>query len=181
LHGIGGLASCNDCDPRPSSRILIALAGPAAGFVFAALVVGIMRLLGQAIGWTPGSRIPWNEAGITEARGLSLLGGTLYWEPFASPHINTLLSYVLQVNILWGLINLLPVYPLDGGQVMRELCTLRSVRGGVVLSLRISMLTGFAMALAALLMMDSIYVALLFGYLGFTSYRALQSYQSSPW
>ena len=32
LHGFGGLASCDDDDSSPRSQILIALAGPVAGF-----------------------------------------------------------------------------------------------------------------------------------------------------
>ena len=35
---------------------------------------------------------------------------------------------LLYVNILWGLVNLLPIYPLDGGQIARELFTLRNPR-----------------------------------------------------
>jgi stage IV sporulation protein FB len=178
LHGIGGLASCDDCDARPSSRILISLAGPAAGFAFAALVVLIVKLAGQEIGWTWDDKIPWAEAGITAAQALPMLGGLLYWQPLSSPHANTLIADLLQVNIFWGLINLLPVYPLDGGQVMREVCTLRRPRQGIVLSLRISIATGIVMALAALLVMDSLYTAVMFGYLAFMSYRTLQSYES---
>ena len=41
-----------------------------------------------------------------------------------APTLNTLIWDLLQVNILWGLVNLLPVYPLDGGQIARELFTL---------------------------------------------------------
>jgi uncharacterized protein with ACT and thioredoxin-like domain len=70
------------------------------------------------------------------------------------------------------------VYPLYGGQVMREVCTLRRPRQGIVLSLRISIATGIVMALAALLVMDSLYTAVMFGYLAFMSYRTLQSYES---
>ncbi len=181
LHAIGGLASCDDCDRRPSSQILISLAGPAAGFLFAALVAVLMRLGGQFIGWTWASEIPFDLAGITEARAFSLLGGRLYWEPFASPHANSLVGDLLQVNILWGLINLLPVYPLDGGRVSRELCTLRRPRTGIILSLRISVAVGALMALAGLLVWNSFFTALMFGYLAFESYRTLQAYQSSRW
>ena len=39
LYGFGGLASCNDCDRRPRSQILISLAGPCAGFFLAAFVI----------------------------------------------------------------------------------------------------------------------------------------------
>lgn len=181
LHAIGGLASCDDCDRSPRSQILISLAGPAAGFVLAAIVVSLMRLGGHSIGWTWQSEIPWEQAGITRATALSLLGGKLFWEPLASEHANTLLADLLQVNILWGLINLLPVYPLDGGRVARELCTLHSARQGIILSLRISIGVAVAMALIGLAMMGSWYVPILFGYLAFTNFQTLQAYQSRGW
>jgi stage IV sporulation protein FB len=181
LHGIGGLASCDDGDSRPMSRILILLAGPGAGFALAASLAALMRLSGHYIGWTWASEIPWEEVGISRATALSMLGGKLFWEPFASQHANTLLADLLQVNILWGLINLLPVYPLDGGQIMREVCTLRSPRQGIVLSLRISMVAGIATALAGLFFMGSWFVPIMFGYLAYTSYRTLEAYQANRW
>ena len=48
----------------------------------------------------------------------------VYFEPFASDLANHVVADLLQINILWGLINLLPIYPLDGGRVARELFTL---------------------------------------------------------
>ena len=47
LHALGGLASCDDCDRRPSSQILISLAGPAAGFLLAAVIVMILAATGH--------------------------------------------------------------------------------------------------------------------------------------
>jgi Zn-dependent protease len=181
LHGIGGLASCDDGDRRPSSQIIISLAGPAAGFLLAALVILLFRLTGRAIGWAWGGEIPWENAGISKAFTLAMLGGRLYWEPLASPHANTMLGDLLSVNILWGLINLLPVYPLDGGQVMREVCTLRRPRQGMVLSLQISVAGAALMAVAAFVAWRSLFTAILFGYLAYSSYRTLRAYQASRW
>jgi Zn-dependent protease len=82
---------------------------------------------------------------------------------------------------LWGLINLLPVYPLDGGRVAREICTLGNPRRGIVLSLRISMVVAALMAAIAALSWNSLYTAILFGYLAYSSYRTLEAYQRSVW
>ena len=178
LHGFGGLASCDACDNRPGPRIAIALAGPAAGFVLAAIVAAAVKLSGHVLGWTWSEGFPGARAGLSESYGLRLLGGTLYWQPLGSPAGNLLLAYLLQINIAWGLINLLPIYPLDGGQVMREVFTLRQPRQGIVASLRLSMMAAGAMALLGLLAWDSLYMALLFGYLAYESYRGLQQYQA---
>ena len=47
---------------------------------------------------------------------------------------------MLYVNIFWGLVNLLPVYPLDGGQIARELLELASPADGVRQSLWLSVI-----------------------------------------
>ena len=39
---------------------------------------------------------------------------------------------LLEVNIMWGMINLLPMFPLDGGQISRELLNIRNPRYGAV-------------------------------------------------
>src|SRR5204863_121738 len=49
LYALGGLASCDDCDRSPRSQILISLAGPAAGFAFAAILLASIRLSGRQV------------------------------------------------------------------------------------------------------------------------------------
>jgi Zn-dependent protease len=124
---------------------------------------------------------PWDDAGITSARAMSLFGALLYWEPLAGKTANALIHNILFVNIVWGLINLLPVYPLDGGRVSRELCTLRQPRRGIVLSLQISTLTAAAMAVYGLFAWSSLFTALMFGYLAYTNYQTLRAYQENYW
>ncbi len=165
LHGLGGLAICDDCDRRPSSQILISLAGPAAGFCFAAAVAAVLAMAGRFTGFQL-SLIPvrwtlFDPEYYVASEGTRLgLADNLVWD-------------LLTVNILWGLINLLPVYPLDGGRVMREVCTLRDSRRGVVFSLQISVVTAGAMALYGLFAWQSIFTAMMFGYLAFTSYQTI--------
>src|SRR3954451_9356765 len=52
LYGLGGLASCNDCDRSPLRQILILLAGPGAGFLLAGIIVAILKALGHLDGFT---------------------------------------------------------------------------------------------------------------------------------
>ncbi|HYO24868.1 MAG TPA: site-2 protease family protein [Lacipirellulaceae bacterium] len=178
LHAVGGIASCDDGDPRPSSQILISLAGPAAGFALALLAVMAVRLSGHLVGWTSGGDVSPDDLGVDKAYQLPVLGGGIYWEALGAYSANKIFANVLAVNILWGLINLLPVYPLDGGRVSRELCTLWRPRQGIILSLRISMVVAMAMSAFAFLAWRSFYTALLFGYLAYSSYNALRAYQS---
>ena len=48
-------------------------------------------------------------------------------------------AFLIQINLYWGLLNLLPVYPLDGGQIARELFLARRPEDGLERSLRLSM------------------------------------------
>jgi membrane-associated protease RseP (regulator of RpoE activity) len=165
LHGMGGLAICGDCKRSTWPQIFISLAGPGAGFCFAALLALAIRLSGHEVKIVPiFSFIPF-----------------AIWEPFPSAALQSLLQALMLINILWGAVNLLPVYPLDGGRVSRELCQLGNPRGGIILSLQISIACGAAMAFVGLVYWESLFSALLFGYLAYSSYRTLSAYRSNSW
>jgi Zn-dependent protease len=54
--------------------------------------------------------------------------------------VTSLLRYIEYVNVLLGLFNLLPVFPLDGGQVMRDVMTGLAPENGLQMSLGLSFL-----------------------------------------
>ena len=177
LYGLGGLAICDDCDRSPRSQVLISLAGPMAGFVLAAVVALVVRATGHAIGFAPTSdEVDWESLGIHSAVIQPMILFSVYFEPLASPLANHVVADLLQINILWGLINLLPIYPLDGGRVARELFTLNHARRGIVQSLWLSMAAAGAMAVFGLTR-GSIFTALMFGYLAYANYQTLQAYE----
>lgn len=171
LYAFGGLASCDDCDRSTRSQILISLAGPVAGFLFALLIVVLVRLSGHQIGWY------WPDSGIERGFMMLLLPS---WQPFESQPLNELVFFLLFINTFWGCVNLLPIYPLDGGHISRELCQIGQPRGGIILSLQISALCAGAMAIYGLLS-SGLYMALFFGYFAYTSYRTLKAYQENVW
>lgn len=175
LYGLGGLASCDDCDRSPRSQIIISLAGPVAGFILAAVCIALVRLSGREISW---AHIEQVSGGMVHA---AFLGRELYWQPFPTKLANLLLFQVLWVNILWGLINLLPIYPLDGGRISRELFTLKNPRDGIVLSLQVSAVAAILMAIVGAVMWQSMYTAMMFGYLAYSNYQTLQAYRSNQW
>ena len=164
LYQFGGLASPESnwskqqSHNSPKSQILISLAGPAAGFMLAGLVIAALYVAERKIGFF---------FGLTFGTGQPL-------EFRSPPHM--LVRDLLFVNILWGLVNLLPVYPLDGGQVSRELFMLYSPRRGIVQSLWLSVISGGAAAVFGLMLMESLYVGLMFGFLAYSSYQTLQAY-----
>ncbi len=181
LYAMGGLASCDDCDRQTRSQVFISLAGPFAGFLLALLVIMAVRLAGHPIGFLgPWTQPSLESVGLEQASLLSTPLVTIYWLPFESSSVNYLVSQLLWVNILWGCVNLLPIYPLDGGHVARELCQVWRPRQGIVLSLQISALCAGAMAILGL-MSGELFVAIFFGYFAYMSYRTLKAYQASAW
>jgi len=167
LYGLGGLTSYNQTHFSHSDRslreVLIVLAGPAAGFLLAALLVVVTLFLGHGekllfVG--PGNLLP--QIVLPDSRFAELLNNLFF------------------VCVFWGLINLLPVYPLDGGQVMRAIFLKLDPHNGLVRSLTLSMFTATAMALYAFLKWNSIFVTLLFGYLAYASFMAARFF-SNRW
>lgn len=155
LYGMGGLAA-PDSELRGSlARIMVPAAGPIAGFVFAA---GIL-------------------AGVARAGGVIAFPAAAWLPAASSPYWNIALNDLLFVNIYWGALNLLPIYPLDGGQVARAIFekhdAVRGKRRGLVLSAA----TGCVMAVLAFLS-GSMYLVALFGILAATSLTSLSEYHS---
>lgn len=181
LYGMGGLAICEDCDRSSRAQILISLAGPAAGFAFALLLIVLLRAMGQGVGIQFGDSLRMTAGQIVDTSGFYLFGGAILWERLANPHVNQMMLNLLWINTLWGLVNLLPIYPLDGGRISREVCQIGNPRGGIILSLRISVFAAAAMAVFGLFMWQSIFTAIMFGYLAYSSYQTLQAYRQNLW
>lgn len=162
LYGLGGLTSARSAsayrglDSSTFAQIFISFAGPLAGFAGAGLITVAAVAAGNELAWSPlGPRIVWN--------GLSV--GAYFGD------------FLFQICVFWGLINLLPVYPLDGGQIAREVFQYFSPRGGIRNSLLLSMVTAGGLAALAVLLFRSLFMALMFGYLSYMSYRALEAYE----
>lgn len=146
----------------PREEIFISLAGPFSGFLLAGVIVLGVIVSGGSIG------VNW------------LLGfiplPTLRSFPFGGALVSGLLYILLSVNVFWGLINLVPVYPLDGGNVARFALMQYDPYDGVRKSLWVSVIAGALVALVGLIFFRSAYMALLFGYLAFQSYQSIQSH-----
>lgn len=155
LYWFGGLAVSQSAPRSPGKRIVVALAGPAAGFALAAVVYGT----NEALEWSAGS----------------MFAAFFYLQ-------------MMWVNVGWGVINLLPVFPLDAGQVCREVCVLLRLRRSQAVSLQISMATAGAIAVLSLmntvgqpadllaqlpwwLRFGSLFTTVMFGVLAYSSYQ----------
>jgi Zn-dependent protease len=91
---------------RPFQRLLVSAAGPAAQLALAAMIIVGLK----AGGWF----VPFPVLSVGMALDLST------GREIESRMLYSLFDFLLFVNIFWPVLNLLPVPPLDGGQIVRE-------------------------------------------------------------
>jgi Zn-dependent protease len=96
LLPIGGVAEFDGIPREPRREVLISLAGPAVNFVLAAALWLLLRMLPPPVG------------------ALDAAGDTL-------PGLAASLDLLLAWNLLMGIFNLVPAFPMDGGRVLRAL------------------------------------------------------------
>ena len=178
LYMFGGLAITDSTSfpfsqpsrRTPGSQIMISLAGPGAEFVLAALCVAFIYALGGSF-WIDSRAFPFFDYRIP---------------PGTSRALEILIFYFLYVNIFWAIMNLLPVFPLDGGQVSRELFELADPRNGFVRALWLSIITAAVIAVAGWVYLHSRFMPLLFASLAISNYMTLQQIRGGgfggrPW
>jgi Zn-dependent protease len=177
LYGLGGLASYDPSQGRYGrgggalGQILISAAGPGAGFLLGLVTfAAVLLATGEPIGVELGGRF----------------GISITYVPITSIALLSFVWYLLFISVVWGIVNLLPVYPLDGGQIARELFLKLNPRDGIRRSLLLSIYT--AVIIAVLVLVRSLqqtqgkfslailWVPALFGYLAYFNYQTLQAY-----
>lgn len=80
-----------------------------------------------------------------------IYGFITFAEPkIISPHLRAAIHFLMWINLWWPIINLLPIWPLDGGQVSRELFTWASRNNGVRFSLSLSLVTAAIVTINAI-------------------------------
>jgi len=176
LYMMGGLAIPESSPWRassgrrvrgPLSQILISAAGPGAGFLLAGLVTAIVFAVGGLVrlhlahGFVPIPVVALPEA--------------------ANEQWYAVVESLLWVNIFWGLMNLVPVYPLDGGQIAREVLVAKDPWEGVVKSLWLSVVVGGAVALLGFVVLHDRFLGILFGLLAFSNFLAIQNLRGRVW
>lgn len=177
LYGFGGLASCDRLQRSGSKysdswrQIAISAAGPLAGFLLAVVAVIAVRMLGYSVFWIIGA--PFGiMAHVVD------ISSNFAQQPQWLGFVNNFLF----VTIVYGILNLLPVYPLDGGQIARELLTMVVGADGVRLSLFLSMVVAGCLAMYGAVRLQDIFMTIFFGYLAYSSFATLQLYSNNrPW
>lgn len=110
-----------------------------------------------------------------------LLGGLIFvllrfLPPVENPFLRFIAAQLLWVNIGWGIVNLIPILPLDGGQIMLNLYHwLRNPYDNRTPYI-ISIVFGILCVIAALVFLGrgGLYIVLLAGWLTYNNYMALR-------
>lgn len=103
LLPIGGVASLERMPDKPMQEFLITLAGPLVNFAIALLLLPLTLLVMAAdMGSAP------SDVGD-------------FVQAMQRPGLMNLIAYLFGANIVLGLFNLLPAFPMDGGRILRAL------------------------------------------------------------
>lgn len=102
LLPIGGVSQIEDMPDKPAQELRIALAGPLTSLAIAVVLFVVLAIVGQLGSATLDLSVPLSSAG---------------WVG--------MLAYLAAANLLLGLFNLLPAFPMDGGRVLRALLAMR--------------------------------------------------------
>jgi Zn-dependent protease/predicted transcriptional regulator len=103
LLPIGGISQMEEMPKKPSEELRMSLAGPLSNFVIAATLLLLS--------------IPFHFQAEVSAGRMNQVLGSISWEG--------LLAYLISANIMLGVFNLLPAFPMDGGRVLRSILAMR--------------------------------------------------------
>lgn len=173
LYGMGGLTLrgpgvLGARNPGPAGEIAVSAAGSGAQFVLAAAVYYLLKL---------------TRYEVVVVTGFPYVALPVLIDPNVPAGFLVFINQLFFVSVFWGLLNLLPIYPLDGGQISREFLQRVMPREGLRLSLMISAFTAtfFTVYVVVEWQGRGIWMAIFFGYLGFASLQALTMFRRGPW
>lgn len=169
LYGFGGLAIATRRRQRSAAdQVTVSAAGPLAGFVLATVVAAVVVAAGGRVllDWV-GIGLPTLRADLRPLAAASY-PGYVFAHYFA--------SHLLWINIYWGLINLLPVLPLDGGHIAEAL--LSQQPDGRRKALQLSTVAGTLVAILGFVA-GSMWLCYMFGFFAYQSWEQINS--GSAW
>jgi stage IV sporulation protein FB len=162
LYAMGGLAIYTPTRHTRKSRIIIDFMGPGAGFIVGGIILAGVLLSGHSV--------PIPGLGFEVGSGPSFLsagaGGGVRLELFV--------LFMLYVNFFYGLLNLAPIQPLDGGGIAKAILEKYRPRDAWAIALKIGVATGASIAIAAMVAWQSYFLAIMFGMLAYNNYQMLQ-------
>jgi Zn-dependent protease len=190
LWGLGGLCYSQGERQTPAQRLAVVLAGPGAGFVLCGLVLLVtsvlfritpnehLQVMGALVGLEP---LPVSvalkfHALLRVEAGTDFLFRT-YWN-------------LVWINLMWGLVNLLPMWPLDGGQAAQVLLSLVDRARGQRWCHVVSLLVAGGLAIVMITQTSNMFLSIFFASFAIINFQILHSihqaqamgiYQDDEW
>ncbi|MGL6195869.1 MAG: site-2 protease family protein, partial [Thermoguttaceae bacterium] len=158
LYGMGGLTIHDRFytkkTPTTLGRIAISAAGPFAGFAFAACIMAALVCCGVNVDvkffeFAKVLRIPAVQIDPESFKFLVL--PLMKISPLLGAAIYYFLVDIFFISIFWGLLNLLPIFPLDGGQISKEIFSAFDMRNGAVNAIWLSVILASAIAMLGMI------------------------------
>lgn len=94
------------------------------------------------------------------------------YEVEVSRPFQNVIFFLQFMNFYWSLLNLLPILPLDGGQILRDLLLMIRRIDGLLWALRVSVVFGLAITVL-FLKWNMTFAAIMFGLITFSNFQAL--------
>lgn len=169
LHGMGGLCFSDGERQTPRQRLAVLAAGPGAGFALYGLLTLVLYALYRV---TPleSTRLLLSMFGLAELSPSTVIK---LLRPLGRTGFMAVLN-LMQINVFWGLVNLLPIWPLDGGQITGVLLAWANPRQGRRWGHVVSLLAAGVLALASYLRFQWIFGAIFFGMFAVSNFQVLQ-------
>ena len=175
LFGFGGVTAWQPYYTRAPGRwgnVLVSLAGPGAELAAVFVLIGVLAFFHVPLEWglTSFGPIPIPAVMANLFAAASATPDSVYLPKVA---LEIFLNSFLWMGFFWGILNLLPILPLDGGHISRGFFAQIFPRRGDRLALWISMLSAAFLA-GYCVTSRNFFMAIFFGLFAHMSWNALR-------
>jgi stage IV sporulation protein FB len=143
LYGMGGQAAGKYEKLTSWQRIFVAAAGPGAGFLFLGAQVAL-----DSHNWNLFMDYFNLQSMKVELNLINKITDNV-WR-MNSPNFRIIMGFLFLMNLFWNVLNLLPIFPMDGGMIVREIFVMIFPTNGLKLTY------GFSFFLAGLVVVYSL-------------------------
>jgi len=168
LHGLGGLCFSEAERQTLRQRLAVLICGPGAGFALFGLVI--------LVGWLVLGIPPRDSLALVRIGSGS--DETVFVGLGKSENLLEAYEFLLLINLWWGIFNLAPVWPLDGGQITGVLLSMANRREGMRWTHIISLVTAGILAVVAY-QWGNTFMAIFFALFALTNFQILQAMHHS--
>lgn len=124
----------------------------------------------------PGARFTRKESFLTTFAGpgiqiiLGIIAFVLSVRFADVPVLNNFLVTLCLISIFWAVLNLFPIMPMDGGQMLHAVLGDKRIKT----TYQVGIMTGLLLAITCLVLNIGLLAPFLFGYLAYQNYKGLQ-------